>query len=71
MKKIIAIILSALVVISFSAMALGCGDSGSSSSSSGSYKTKADRDAEYIGDQYGVDSDYVKDSAERMADAMR
>ncbi len=34
------------------------------------YKSKYDRDADYIGDQFGRSGDEVKDSVDRMAGAM-
>lgn len=64
MKKLISFILTIIIVIAFGCMALGCG--GSSGSSSSSY----DRDADYVADQFGVDSGYVKDSVEAMAGAI-
>ena len=72
MKKAILIILAIITLTSFGGMAIGCSSSsGSSYSSSDSgYKSKYDRDAEYIGDQFGKSGDEVKDSVERMADAM-
>lgn len=76
MKKFISILLCVLIVLSFSVFALGCSSadgssSSSSSSSSTSSNSKYDRDAEYIGSQFGISSDEVKDSVERMAGAMK
>lgn len=64
MKKFISVVLTLIIVAAFACMALGCG--GSSGGSSSSY----DRDAEYVADQFGVDSGYVKDSVGAMADAI-
>lgn len=70
MKKFISILLCVLIVLSFSVFALGCSSADGSSSSTSS-NSKYDRDAEYIGSQFGKSSDEVKDSVERMAGAMK
>ena len=50
----------------------GCsGSSGYSGSSGSSGKSSYDRDAEYVGSQFGRSSDDVKDSVGRLADAMK
>lgn len=76
MKKLVVFALVILVIIGFISLGNGCGSSGRSSSSSysssgSSSKSKYDRDAEYVGDQFGKSSDEVKNSVDRMASAMK
>lgn len=72
MKKAILVLLATITIASFGGMALGCSSSSGSSYSSGDsgYKSKYDRDADYVGDQFGKSGDEVKDSVDRMAGAM-
>lgn len=66
-KKIII----AVIVILFLVLLYKCGGSGGNNYSDSSYKSKYDRDAEYVGDQFGKDSQEVKDSVDRLAGAMK
>ena len=54
----IAIVAAIILFISFA------GDSGSSSYSSGGGNSSYDRDADIVGDAYGMDGDDVKDQVE-------
>ncbi len=65
MKKIIALLLAVSILATFAFFAVGS-TSGSSSSGSSSY----DRDAEIVGDAFGMDSDDVKDSVEGFVDGL-
>lgn len=63
MKKILSILLAVIVLATFAFFAVGSSDGSSSSSS-------YDRDAEIVGDAFGMDSDDVKDSVEGFVNGL-
>ena len=65
--------LAIITIALYGGMAIGCSSSSGSSSSSYSdsdEKSQYDKDADYVGDQFGKSGDEVKDSVDRMAGAM-